>query len=130
MAYFETINLVQGDTSPQLNFTLRDSKTAITTDPVTILDEDDSSTWAIINITNYSIELKFRALGSSTVLFTEALGITSAAGGTCYMIWPADSLDVAAGMYEGELQITDNTATPARVQTVYDKLKFKVREQF
>ena len=129
MAYFETINLVQGDTNPQLNFTLRDSKTAITTDPVTILDEDDSSTWAIIDITGYSIELKFRAANSPTVLFTEALGITSAAGGTCYMIWPADSLDVAAGMYEGELQITDNS-TPPRVQTVYDKLKFKVREQF
>ena len=127
MAYFETINLVQGDTKPQLNFTIRDSATVVVTDPVTILDEDDSSTWAIIDITGYSIELKFRALGSSTVLFTEALGITSAAGGTCYMIWPADSLDVAAGMYEGELQLTDGSG---KVQTVYDKLKFKIREQF
>ena len=126
MAYFETINLVQGDTKPQLNFTIRDSATAVAGK---ILDEDDSSTWAIINITNYTIKLKFKALNSSTVLFTEDLGITSAAGGTCYMIWPADSLDVAAGMYEGELQITDNS-TPPRVQTVYDKLKFKVREQF
>ena len=127
MAYFETINLVQGDTKPQLNFTIRDSATVVVTDPVTILDEDDSSTWAIIDITGYSIELKFRALSSSTVLFTEALGITSAAGGTCYMIWPADSLDVAAGMYEGELQLTDGSG---KVQTVYDKLKFKIREQF
>ena len=127
MAYFETINLVQGDTKPQLNFTIRDSATAVAGKT---LDEDDSSTWAIINITNYVIKLKFRALNSSTVLFTESLGITSAAGGTCYMIWPADSLDVAAGIYEGELQITDTASTPARVQTVYDKLKFKVREQF
>ena len=124
MAYFETINLVQGDTKPQLNFTLRDSKTAVAGKT---LDEDDSSTWAVINITGYSIELKFRALNSTTALFTEALGITSAAGGTCYMIWPADSLDVAAGIYEGELQITDASD---KVQTVYDKLKFKVREQF
>jgi len=128
MAYFETINLVQGDTKPQLNFTLRDSKTAIVTDPVTILDEDDSSTWAIINITDYVIKLKFRALNSSTVLFTESLGITDPpTDGECYMIWPADSLDVAAGMYEGELELTDNDG---KVQTVYDKLKFKVREQF
>ena len=127
MAYFETINLVQGDTNPVLNFTLRDSKTAVAGKT---LDENDSSTWAVINITGYSIELKFRALNSTTALFTEALGITSAAGGTCYMIWPADSLDVAAGIYEGELQITDTASTPARVQTVYDKLKFKVREQF
>ena len=124
MAYFETINLVQGDTKPQLNFTLRDSKTAVAGKT---LDEDDSSTWAIIDITGYSIELKFRAANSSTVLFTEALGITSASGGTCYMIWPADSLDVAAGIYEGELQLTDGSG---KVQTVYDKLKFKIREQF
>ena len=124
MAYFETINLVQGDTKPQLNFSLRDSKTAVAGKT---LDEDDSSTWAIIDITGYSIELKFRAANSSTVLFTEALGITSASGGTCYMIWPADSLDVAAGIYEGELQLTDGSS---KVQTVYDKLKFKVREQF
>ena len=124
MAYFETINLVQGDTKPQLNFTLRDSKTAVAGKT---LDEDDSSTWAIIDITGYSIELKFRAANSSTVLFTESLGITSASGGTCYMIWPADSLDVAAGIYEGELQLTDGSS---KVQTVYDKLKFKVREQF
>ena len=124
MAYFETINLVQGDTNPQLNFTLRDSKTAASGKT---LDEDDSSTWAAIDITGYSIELKFRALNSTSVLFTESLGITTAADGTCYMIWPANSLDVEAGIYEGELQLTDGNS---RVQTVYDKLKFKVREQF
>ena len=124
MAYFETINLVQGDTKPQLNFTLRDSKTAASGKT---LDEDDSSTWAAIDITGYSIELKFRALNSTSVLFTESLGITTAADGTCYMIWPANSLDIEAGIYEGELQLTDGNS---RVQTVYDKLKFKVREQF
>ena len=124
MAYFETINLVQGDTKPQLNFTLRDSKTAASGKT---LDEDDSSTWAAIDITGYSIELKFRALNSTSVLFTESLGITTAADGTCYMIWPANSLDVEPGIYEGELQLTDGNS---RVQTVYDKLKFKVREQF
>ena len=43
------------------------------------------------------------------------------------MIWPAGSLDIEAGIYEGELQLTDGNS---KVQTVYDKLKFKVREQF
>ena len=127
MAYFETINLVQGDTKPELNFTLRDSATAIVTDPVTVLDEDDSSTWKIINITGYTIKLKFKALTSATVLFTESLAIISGSGGTCSMIWPADSLDIAAGIYEGELELTDGSS---KVQTVYDKLKFKVRAQF
>lgn len=127
MAYFETINLVQGDTKPELNFTLRDSATAIVTDPVTVLDKEDSSTWAIINITGYVVKLKFKAINSSTVLFTESLAIINAAGGICSMIWPADSLDVTAGIYEGELELTDGSS---KVQTVYDKLKFKVREQF
>ena len=126
MAYFETINLVQGDTKPELNFTLRDSATAVTGKT---LDENDSSTWEIINITGYTIKLKFRALNSSTALFTESLAIISGSGGICSMLWPADSLDITAGIYEGELELTDN-GTPARVQTVYDKLKFKVREQF
>ena len=124
MAYFETINLVQGDTKPELNFTLRDSATAVAGKT---LDEDDSSTWEIINITGYTIKLKFKALTSSTVLFTESLAIISGSGGTCSMIWPADSLDVAAGIYEGELELTDGSS---KVQTVYDKLKFKLREQF
>ena len=124
MAYFETINLVQGDTKPELNFTLRDSATAVTGKT---LDENDSSTWEIINITGYTIKLKFKALTSSTVLFTESLAIISGSGGTCSMIWPADSLDVTAGIYEGELELTD---AASKVQTVYDKLKFKVREQF
>ena len=127
MAYFETINLVQGDTKPQINFTIRDSSTAVVTDPVTVLDKDDPSTWKIINITGYSIELKFKEMSSAAVLSTINLGITSAAAGTCYLNWPADSLDVPAGIYEGELQLTDGSG---KVQTVYDKLKFKVREQF
>ena len=124
MAYFETINLVQGDTKPELNFTIRDSATAVSGKT---LDEDDSSTWEIINITGYTIKLKFKALTSSTVLFTESLAIISGSGGTCSMIWPADSLDIAAGIYEGELELTDGNS---KVQTVYDKLKFKVRAQF
>ena len=124
MAYFETINLVQGDTKPELNFTIRDSATAVSGKT---LNEDDSSTWEIINITGYTIKLKFKALTSSTVLFTESLAIISGSGGTCSMIWPADSLDITAGIYEGELELTDGSS---KVQTVYDKLKFKVREQF
>ena len=124
MAYFETIKLVQGDTKPELNFSIRDSATAVSGKT---LDEDDSSTWEIINITGYTIKLKFKALTSSTVLFTESLAIISGSGGTCSMIWPADSLDITAGIYEGELELTDGSS---KVQTVYDKLKFIVREQF
>jgi hypothetical protein len=125
MAYFETINLVQGDTKPQINFTIRDSATAVNNS--TVLDADDPSTWKIIDITEHSIELKFKEMNSAAVLSTINLGKTTPAEGTCYLNWPADSLDVPAGIYEGELQLTDGSG---KVQTVYDKLKFKVREQF
>ena len=127
MAYFETINLVQGDTNPVLIFTLRDSKTP--KDSNTLLDEDDSSTWKVINISGYTLELKFKAANSSTVLFTKSLDVTDGANGVAQMIWPTGGLDVPAGVYEAELEVTDAN-TPARTQTVYDKLKFKVREQF
>jgi len=126
MAYFETINLVQGDTNPVLIFTLRDSKTA--KDSSTILDEDDSSTWKVIDISGYSLELKFKAANSSTVLFTKSLNVTDGENGVAQMVWPTDGLNVPAGVYEGELQLTQTSSS--RIQTVYDKLKFKVREQF
>jgi len=126
MAYFETINLVQGDTKPQINFTIRDSATAVNNS--TVLDEDDPSTWKIIDITGYSIELKFKEMSSAAVLSTINLSpVAPTTDGKCYLNWPADALDVPAGIYEGELQLTDGSG---KVQTVYDKLKFKVREQF
>ena len=42
MAYYETINLVAGDTKPEINLTLKDSNTAASGQT---LDEDDSTTW-------------------------------------------------------------------------------------
>ena len=125
MAYYETINLVQGDTKPRINFTLKDSAKAISGKT---LDENDSSTWELIDLSGHSIELKFRAINSTTILNTVNLTITDpGTNGHCSMIWPDESLDVAAGIYEGELQLTDENG---KVHTVYDKLKFKVREQF
>ena len=63
MAYYDTIQLVKGDTLPEINFTLRDSNTAA---DGTILDELDASTWAPIDLTGATVRLKFRALGADT----------------------------------------------------------------
>jgi hypothetical protein len=41
-------------------------------------------------------------------------------------LWPAGALDTA-GSFEGEIEITFADGT---VQTVYDRLRFKVREEF
>jgi len=125
MAYYETINLVARDTKPEVNLTLKDSNTAAAG---LTLDPDDSSTWAPIDITNPSIKVKFRALGSSSVLDTmTCTKVAPYTDGACYMPWNADTLDVSAGTYEGEIEIT---YTNGSIWTIFDRLKFKVRADF
>ena len=125
MAYYDTINLVAGDDKPELNFTLRDSNTAATGKT---LDEDDPTTWAPINLTDQTIRVKFRSLGGDTVLDTMTCGkSTPYTDGKCFMQWNLTTLDVDAGTYEGEIELEDSTG---RKQTIFDKLKFKVRDDF
>jgi hypothetical protein len=125
MAYYDTINLVAGDDKPELNFTLRDSNTAATG---ATLDEDDATTWAPINLTGQTVRVHFRLLGSSAVLDTITCGLTAPyTSGKCFMQWNPTTLDVDAGTYEGEIEAEDSTG---RKQTIFDKLKFKVRADF
>jgi len=124
MAYYEEINLVAGDTKPEINFTLKDSNTAAAG---LTLDPDDSATWGIIDITDPTVTVKFRALGASTVLDTMTCIKVVPADGTCYMPWGSDTLDVAAGTYEGEISLT---YTSGGTLTLFDRLKFKVRDDF
>ena len=124
MAYYEEINLVAGDSKPEINFTLKDSNTAAAG---LTLDPDDPATWGIIDITDPTVTVKFRALGSSTVLDTMTCIKVVPADGTCYMPWGSDTLDVAAGTYEGEISLT---YTSGGVLTLFDRLKFKVRDDF
>lgn len=125
MAYYDTINLVSGDSKPELRFTLRDSNTAASG---MVLDEEDPTTWAPIDLTNQTVKVKFRKLGDSTILDTMTCGKTDAANGECYMQWNATTLDVDAGTYEGEIEMTESNTD--KVQTVFDKLKFKIRSDF
>tara|TARA_R100001530_G_C4283941_1_gene146323 strand:+ start:181 stop:558 length:378 start_codon:yes stop_codon:yes gene_type:complete len=125
MAYYETINLVSGDTKPEINLTLKDSNTAASGQT---LDPDDSATWAVIDITDPTVRLKFRALGSSTILDTiTCVKVAPYADGKCYVPWGSTTLDVAAGTYEGEVELTYASGA---VLTLYDRLKFKVRADF
>lgn len=124
----EKIKLVQGDTKPAL-----------------VVSLTDETSGAAIDVSNATTRLKFRAVGDSTVLTTlvaAKLGgylqpdgtIISTPpydipgkGGRVQFNWTPGSLDVEPGDYEGEIEITydDNT-----IQTVYDVLKFKVRQEF
>lgn len=106
----DKIKLVQGDTRPQIQLTLTDDQTGLP-----------------IDITRAIPRMRFRAVGSSTILSTITGTVTDALNGVCVFAWPNGSLDVAAGDYEGEVEVTfeDNT-----VQTMFDVLKFKLRGQF
>jgi hypothetical protein len=127
MAYYETINLVAGDDKPELNFVLRDSSTAAVG---STLNPDDPSTWAPIDLTNQTVRVKFRPLGGT--LENESVNVMLCgkhapySEGRCFMQWNPTTLDVDAGTYEGEIEIEDTSGK----QTVFDKLKFKVRDDF
>jgi hypothetical protein len=123
MAYSQTLNLVAGDTLPELTFSLKDSSAAASGKT---LDENDSSTWAPINITGGSVKLRIRELGSTEVKSTLTCTITDGANGKVATNFPTGTLD-KAGTFEGELEMT---FASGGIQTVYDLIKLKVRGDF
>ena len=106
----EKIKLVRGDTRPQLQLTLTN-------------ELDDTA----INITGANVLMRFRQAGSTTVLDTLTGVVTNGIGGKVIFLWNLNTLDVEAGDYEGEIEITFPSL---EVQTVYELLKFRVRQDF
>jgi len=109
------IRLVAGDTGPQLKLT-------ITEDPSGLA----------VDLTNATGRFILRATGATTVLLTKNLFINSdqggdAAQGVCYVIWSAGDLNLAAGDYEGEVEIT---MPSGMVQTVFEPLQIRLRADF
>jgi hypothetical protein len=123
MAYSQTINLVTGDTLPELTFTLKDSQSAASGKT---LDANDSSTWAPIDVTGGAVRLRLRELGSTAVKSTLTCAITDGSAGKVATDFPTGTLDTA-GTFEGEIEIT---FSGGGIQTVYDLIKFKVRSDF
>jgi len=106
------IYLVRGDTGPQVQLTLFDAQSG-----------------NAFNLTGGSVTLHFRAVGSTTLLFSRALTIPSgtASSGVAIIVWASGDLNQAAGDYEGEVEVV--FASGVR-QTVYDTLQFRIRDQF
>ena len=123
MAYSDTLNLVTGDTLPELTFTLKDSSAAASGQT---LDANDSTTWAIIDLTGATVKFRIREVGSTTVLSTLTCTITNASGGKAATNFPAGTL-AYSGTFEGELEITFSNGG---IHTVYDLVKLKVRSDF
>jgi hypothetical protein len=106
------IKLVRNDNRPIITLTLTDVSNG---NPI---DLSDPST---------TVNVKFRKQGSSTLLSTLACTKTNGgADGVVQFSFTGAALNVAAGLYEGEIEISFNGS----IQTVYDTLKFKVRDEF
>ena len=108
----ETYKYVQGDTGPQLRLTFTDDDTGTATD-----------------LTGATVTLHFRAAGEDTVLLSKTLYVNPATAtqGIAVVNWSAGDLDVDAGTYQGEIEIVHSSGVR---ETVYEILKFKVREDF
>lgn len=108
----DKIKLVQGDTGPQLQLTLTDEVTGLP-----------------IDLTGATVTMKFRASGDETTLLTRTAFINpeTALNGLCVVHWLTGDLDVEPGSYEGEIEVVFQDAMR---QTVYDLLKFTLRQDF
>lgn len=125
MSYYDTIFLVKGDDKPDINLSLKDSNTA---KPGFTLDPTDSDTWGPIDLTDVVVTVNFRLLGSTLLLDTlSCINVGPFTAGVTDMSWNLTTLDVDPGTYEGEIVLT---YTSGRIQTLYDKLKFKIRDDF
>ena len=106
------IKLVQNDTRPSLVITLTDE---VSGQP--------------INITGCVVLLKFRLAGETVLKGTVIGQVVDGVNGLCVFHWSTvpDILNGEPGIYQGELEIqfTDGT-----VQSAWDILKFKLREEF
>ena len=108
-----TYYLVQGDDAPQIKVTLtRDT------------------TGEIIDLTDKTAIMKFRKKGTNTLLSTlpDVAGAANNAQGIAIFQWDSDDLDISHGIYEAEVEVTDNET--GRVETVYERIEFSVREDF
>lgn len=108
----DVIRLVEGDEKPVIVLTLTDDQTGSPID---------------LSLATTVVTIKFRASGTTILLST--ITTTKLSGGTTGQVqfdFTGGVLDVVPGMYEGEIVIDYNGA----VQTVYDTLRFTVRENF
>lgn len=106
-----TIKLVRNDTAPQLRLALTDSQTG-----------------GAIDLTGATVTLHLRAVNTTTLLLTRNAVIQSPeTAGIAILAWQAGDLDLDAGDYEGEIEVTLADGT---VETLFNPLQFTLREEF
>ena len=108
----EKIRLVRTDTRPAIVCTITDDKTGVA-----------------VNITGATVRLKFRAAGAETLTAT-VLGVVTDGVAGQVAFYPASAPEMLQGEqgdYQGEIEIT---FSDGQIQTVYDPLRFKIRQDF
>lgn len=108
----EKIKLVQGDTRPAIICTITDDTTGLP-----------------MSLAGAVPRLKFRAAGATELTATVVGAVTDSVNGVV-AFYPASAPEMLTGEpgdYEGEIEIT---FSDGQIQTVYEPLKFKVREDF
>lgn len=123
MAYLTTIDLVQGDQLPEIQVILKDSNKAASG---AILDADDPTTFAALDLTGGSVRMRVRMVGQTSLIDTLIGTIINPEGGVVVFVFNSDTL-ATSGVIEGEIEFTDSSS---RTQTVMDLIKLKVRSQF
>ena len=124
MAYSETIKFVTGDTRPIISVSIKDSNTAAAGK---VLNAEDSSTWAPLDLTTATAcKLLIRKIGSKSFVVLTGTPVDAALGN--YSFTPVTSTFPTAGVYEGEIEVEYNSGTS--VHSLYDLIKFQVREDF
>lgn len=107
----DVIKLVQGDSKPTITLTLTDDVTG------TAVDLSAGTTTVVVN---------FRKAGTTTLLSAISCTKVDGANGIISFDFSGGVLDSAAGMYEGEVVISYD----GDEHTLYDVLRFRVREDF
>ena len=108
----DVIRLVKGNSKPDIILTLTDDNTASAID---------------LSAGTTTVTVKFRKQKTTAVLST--ISTSKLGGGTTGQVqfdFSGNVLNVDPGMYEGEVNIDFNGA----IQTVYDVMKFRVRDNF
>jgi hypothetical protein len=108
----DVIRLTAGDEKPLIVVTLTDDLTGQPID---------------LSLSTTVVSVKFRKAGTTTLLST--ISCTKLSGGTTGQVqfgFSGGVLDVDPGMYEGQIVVNFNGDD----QTVYDTLRFTVRDKF
>lgn len=122
----DKIRLVRNDTKPQLVLSLTDINTG------TPIDLSDAGTVVRLKFkattatTTREVLTALKLPGKQTLSGVDYTDMTLGKGGRCYIQWTATSLSGDPGDYIGEIEVTFSDG----VQTVYDTLKFRLRQDF